>query len=200
MARIPTAHIETHQRCVMRLSVFSVLFACSVLAVRPGWTQTCWSQAAQRHGVPAELLYAIAQAESRLNPRAVNRSHLQRTGSYDIGLMQINSAHLRTLMRHGIRESDLYEPCINLHVGAWLLSDIFSRRGLSWDAVGAYNAACSHLKGEACTRARANYAWQVYQHLPSHHTLRSAPALRPRDQSAPAPSSAPLQLAVRVSP
>ena len=41
----------------------------------------CWEQAAQRYGLTTNLLYAIARVESNLNPRAVNRWHLQRTGS-----------------------------------------------------------------------------------------------------------------------
>lgn len=180
----------------MRLSVFAIWVVSAWLAFMPSWALACWGEASQRYGVPAELLYAIARTESNLNPKAVNRSHLQRTGSYDIGLMQINSGHLRTLARYGIRESDLYDPCTNLHVGAWLLADSFSRRGASWDAVGAYNAACSQLKGEACTQARAKYAWRVYLRLPSRQAL----AAMPHHQPVQAPSTIPMQLAVRVSP
>ena len=184
----------------MRLPVFAIWVASAVLAVMPTWALACWTEAAQRYGMPAELLYAIARTESNLNPQAINRSHLQRTGSYDIGLMQINSGHLRTLARYGIRESDLYDPCTNLHVGAWLLADSFSRRGVSWDAVGAYNAACSRLKGEACTQARARYAWRVYQRLPSRQALVTAGAAAPHHRPVQAPTTVPMQLAVRVSP
>jgi len=184
----------------MRLSVFAIWVVSALLAFVPTWALACWSDAAQRYGVPAELLYAIARTESNLNPQAVNRSHLQRTGSYDIGLMQINSGHLRTLSRYGIRESDLYDPCTNLHVGAWLLADSFSRRGASWDAVGAYNAACSQLKDEACTQARAKYAWRVYQRLPSRQAFATAGAAAPHHQPVQAPTIIPMQLAVRVSP
>ncbi|QDL38724.1 lytic transglycosylase domain-containing protein [Rhodoferax sediminis] len=184
----------------MHLSVFAVLIASAVLAAMPSWALACWGEAAQRYSVPVELLYAIARVESNLNPKAVNRSHFQKTGSYDIGLMQINSGHLRTLARYGIRESDLYDPCTNLHVGAWLLTDSFSRRGVSWDAVGAYNAACSQLKGEACNQARAKYAWRVYQRLPSQQASTTAGAAAPHRRPAQAPTTVPMQLAVRVSP
>lgn len=155
------------------LSHVSGLATFAALVLAPMGAQACWEEAAQRYGISADLLYAIARVESNLNPRAVNRSHLQRTRSYDIGLMQINSGHLRTLSRHGIREADLFEPCTNIHVGAWLLADSFSRRGATWDAVGAYNAACSQLRGKDCVEVRANYAWRVYRQLSRQRGARA---------------------------
>ena len=56
--------------------------------------------------------------------------------------------------------------------GAWLLADSFSRRGATWDAVGAYNAACSQLKDDACIKARSQYAWRVYRQLPAQRSAQ----------------------------
>lgn len=171
---------------------------CVLLLVHDGAAATgCWSQAAEQYGVSAELLYAVARAESNLNSSAVNLSHKARTGTYDIGLMQINSSHLRRLAAAGIREQDLYDPCTNIRVGAWLMAHSFARHGVSWNAVGAYNAACSQLKGDACTAARAKYSWRVYQRLPSANATANRQAPLVRATTSPPPV---FVLSAKVSP
>lgn len=161
---------------------------------------TCWNTAAELHGVSARLLYAIARVESGLNPHAVNRSHQAKTASYDIGLMQINSRHLPRLSAFGVREIDLYDTCVNLQVGAWLLADLFGRHGASWDSVGAYNASCSQLRGEACTRARTDYAWKVYRHLPDTPPPPAPAAVRMSSTSFPRTEAAAYSYHLRVAP
>jgi soluble lytic murein transglycosylase-like protein len=98
----------------------------------------CWDDAATRYNVSSRLLHAIAHVESAMDARAVGRNA---DGSRDLGLMQINSRWLPQLSRHGIEEHDLFEPCTNIHVGAWILADNVARLGYTWEAVGAYNAA-----------------------------------------------------------
>ena len=116
----------------------------------------CWEQAATRYQVNGTLLHAIARTESGLNPQAVGHN---RNGSRDIGLMQINSSWLPTLASHGISERDLFDPCTNIHVGAWVLAHNMRKLGMNWDAVGAYNATTP--------AKRTAYAWKVYRNLAS---------------------------------
>lgn len=143
------------QTVTVRLSV--TLAFCAALPAH-----ACWDDAAKRYQVSSALLYAIARAESGLNPQAIG---LNGNGSRDIGLMQINSAWLPTLASHGIGERDLFEPCTNIHVGAWILAGNVSRLGYTWEAVGAYNAASPAL--------RRSYVEKVRRHLPA-----DAPASR----------------------
>ena len=128
--------------------------------------QACWDDAAQRYQVSSALLYAIARTESGLNPLAIGRNG---NGSRDIGLMQINSAWLPALASHGIGERELFEPCTNIHVGAWILAGNVSRLGYTWDAVGAYNTTRPAL--------RRAYIEKVRRHLPATISA-SAPAAR----------------------
>lgn len=99
----------------------------------------CLDNAARYHGVDSMLLRSIAMHESGMNPSAINRSNAD--GSEDIGLMQINSMHLRRLARYGIDRGALLDGCTNAYVGAWILRENIDRYGLTWRAVGAYNAS-----------------------------------------------------------
>jgi soluble lytic murein transglycosylase-like protein len=177
-----------------------VRHAVAAAMAAPAMCIACWSDAERLYGVSSHLLYAVARAESDLQPGAVNLTHRARTGTYDIGLMQINSSHLPKLASLGISESDLLEPCTNIKVGAWLLADSFARRGVSWDAVGAYNAACTQLKGADCVAARSRYAWRVYRRLPGDaaRPLPQQTAGANRTTSA-APGPTPFILSARVA-
>ena len=139
----------------------------------------CWDEAAQRYQVNARLLYAIGKCESSLRSDAVNLSHRARTGTYDIGLMQINSSNLQRLKTYGIGEQQLYDACTNIHIGAWILADKIRRHGLSWEAVGAYHAACTERKGDDCAAARSRYAWCVYRNLSTAPATGTHPPAAP---------------------
>jgi soluble lytic murein transglycosylase-like protein len=97
----------------------------------------CFEQAGARYGVAPALLEAISTVESGGNSQARN---LNRDGSEDLGHMQINSRWLGILASYGIDRQKLLDPCLNTHVGAWILAQNIRQHGYSWEAVGAYNA------------------------------------------------------------
>lgn len=141
--------------------------------------ESCIVNAAQSHGLPALVVAGVAYVESRMNPKAMNQTHVARTQSFDIGLMQINSRHLPMLrQRFGITHEALLDPCTNASVGAYLLRELFDRKGFTWDAVGANNAACTQLKGADCLAARSDYTWKVFKAMqklaPRFSTLTGA--------------------------
>ena len=148
----------------------------------------CFERAAASTGLNPGLLRAIAAAESDLNPRAVNRSHRARTGTVDVGLMQINTSWLPALRRHGIAEAQLLEPCTNVQVGAWILADLVARLGDRWEAVGAYNASCVRLGPADCQATRQRYAWRVHRRLPIPAAGAAASDAAVEPQRAPDPA------------
>lgn len=103
----------------------------------------CWEEAGRKYGIDPLLLYSIAQKESSLNPLAINS---RGSNDEDVGLMQINTFWFDKLREHGISRSDLFEPCVSINVGAWVLAHSIKSFGYTWEAVGAYNVGTSREK------------------------------------------------------
>ena len=133
------------------------------------WTALCLQCAPQIH--PATTV-AIIKTESGGNPYAIgdNTTHksywprskdeaaniayklLSQGHSIDMGLMQVNSTHLRSMH---LNYYDLFDSCTNIHAGGEILSDFYrqhDRPGQSPSttlikALSAYNTG-SPYKGE----------------------------------------------------
>lgn len=126
----------------------------------------CWVEAGQRYDISPGLLYAVAITENmHLNPHAV--SPRNKDGSFDISLMQINTGWLPALAKFGITLSNLWDACTSINVGAWILAGNIAKYGMTWNAVGAYNAGCKNLNKTDCDRLRYAYAWKVYRNYQS---------------------------------
>ena len=128
----------------------------------PAELDDCFAEASERYGVSVPLLKAVAEVESGFRPEAVNRAN--GNGTYDVGVMQINSSWFPTLeAEYGITEDDLMDACTNIQVGAWVLANNFVTFGWSWEAIGAYNAGTG--TSEARHNLRRAYAERVYAAL-----------------------------------
>lgn len=99
----------------------------------------CINQAAVIYQVPATLIISVLGTEAG----KVGSAILNRNGSYDYGPMQINSIWLEKLKPYGITKQQLqYDPCINVCVGAWILSTRIADSKELWQGVASYHSYC----------------------------------------------------------
>jgi soluble lytic murein transglycosylase-like protein len=119
----------------------------------------CIDGAAAYHRVHPYVLRAIAYQESKMRPATVGRNT---NGTVDIGLMGINSVHLRELGTFGIPASRLSEACTNAYVGAWYLRRKMDKYGNTWRAVAAYHSETPEIGAGYAKRIQSIMAkWGV---------------------------------------
>jgi len=136
---------------LIRLTFLLVLFISQTA------TADCFLDASKRYGVNHSLLLAIAKVESNYNPEALNPD------SHALGVMQIMPTNFAALKKYNIQESHLHDPCINIHVGAWILAGFMRQYGPVWRAVGGYGVG--NGRTPAHERARVIYADKVQRAL-----------------------------------
>lgn len=95
----------------------------------------CFDEAGAQYSINPLILQAIAKVESNFNPRAINWN---RNGSYDFGVMQINSSWASTLGME--RWNSLGDTCSNIKTGAMILASCMKKYGYTWEAIGCYNS------------------------------------------------------------
>lgn len=84
----------------------------------------CLMMAAETYSVPPAVLAGIMEVEGGRVGQSVGPNT---NGTYDLGPMQINTIWLPELARHwGVSENSAKklvrdDPCVNLHVAAWIL-------------------------------------------------------------------------------
>src|ERR1700694_2838883 len=83
-----------------------VLAALLFIAVEVRADSLCFVEAGALYDINPTILRAIAKVESNFNPNAVNRN---RNGTYDFGVMQINTSWANTLGLE--RWNTLGDPC-----------------------------------------------------------------------------------------
>jgi hypothetical protein len=112
----------------------------------------CFEEAGRANNISYDLLESIARVESGLNSKAL---HVNRNGTTDFGLMQINSAWIDPMRLN--REDLIADPCYNVMAGASILRQCIDAHGYTWEAVGCYNA---RSKGK-----RVGYSWKIFREL-----------------------------------
>jgi soluble lytic murein transglycosylase-like protein len=112
----------------------------------------CFDDAARYHHVNPWVLRAIAQVESNFQERARNKN---RNGTWDYGMMQINSIHLPRLNKYGISKADLFDGCKSVYIAAWMLRQKINKHGNTWVAVGAYHSETPRFRDSYARKVEA---------------------------------------------
>lgn len=100
---------------------------------------SCINESAIQYHVPATMILSVIKTENGSNGSRVKNTN----GTYDLGVMQINTSWLPILQKKGISEEELRSnPCVNVHVGTWILAQgIANSEG--WRGVGNYHSYTS---------------------------------------------------------
>lgn len=134
--------------------ILTILFyVCASQLAASDHVPNYYVEAGEYVGIEPWLLWAVADTESAHNPHAINRNT---NGTYDIGVMQINSIHFK---RFKLMPEDLYDPRINIFVGAIILKECFEKHGNNWMAINCYNGL------SPANKKHYVYANKVYKHL-----------------------------------
>ncbi|WP_224958801.1 lytic transglycosylase domain-containing protein [Geomonas subterranea] len=140
--------------------------AALLLAATTNASAFCFEEAGAEYGINPQILRAIAKVESNFNPAAVNHNT---NGTYDFGLMQINSSWAPTIGKQ--RWNSLGDPCNSVKTGAWILSMCMEKYGYTWKAIGCYNSQTPDK--------RDRYSKKVFDQLQRVKPVRQEAEYRP---------------------
>ncbi len=130
--------------------------------------EQCITEAAHDNGLHPLLVRAVLNVEGGRVSSVTRNSN----GSYDLGLMQINTTWLPVLRRFHVKWQDLTDkPCVNIRVGSWILANKIKGEDDYWVGVGNY-----HSKTPTYNR---RYRQRVYHEL--ERLMSSAEQSRPAD-------------------
>jgi hypothetical protein len=159
--------MKSHGRFKARALVLITALTCARTAAETPAELRCIEASARYNRLPPALLLAIRRQEGG----RVGFWQENPDGSYDYGVMQINSRWLPTLQPRGYAASALvYDACACIAAGAWILARALAAHGTwnmpsagaraYWQAVGEY-----HSRNPALNRAYAEQVWARYVRL-----------------------------------
>ena len=115
----------------------------------------CINKASVIYHVPAKLIISVLHIERGKNGQISKNTN----GTYDIGLMQINSLWLPQLKKYGISQSDIqYDACKNLKVGTWILGKKIANGDDLLVGIGDYHSHTQHYNQNYYTKVKFNLA------------------------------------------
>jgi soluble lytic murein transglycosylase-like protein len=97
----------------------------------------CINYAAIVYSVPATVILSVMKKENGRNGIA----NKNKNGTFDYGVMQINSIWLPKITNYGYSKEDIqYNACKNIFVGTWILSQSIAGSENLWTGVANYHS------------------------------------------------------------
>ncbi len=97
----------------------------------------CINHAAIEYNIPAALIISVLKAENGYAGLAKPNTN----GTADYGPMQINTFWLAKISRYGYSKDQVQsDPCVNISVGSWILSQEIANARALWRGVGNYHS------------------------------------------------------------
>lgn len=118
----------------------------------------CINEAAMAYFVPAQVIISVIETEGG----RVGMANRNSNGTYDYGPMQVNSIWLPVIEPYGYTRHQLqHDPCVNVLVGTWILSnkiaETLAQRDNYWKGVAGYHSKTPHLNERYKTKIMTNY-------------------------------------------
>lgn len=117
----------------------------------------CVLQSAKKYKLDPYLIWAIKQVESG-NSLKADIVGVNTNGTRDLGLMQINNGvWVKEIAKFGISEKDLFDPCINIEVGSWILASSIQKHGVR-EGIGRYHSGTPKYKNVYIDKVYAKWS------------------------------------------
>lgn len=117
------------------------------------------ADAIEETGVPAHLFAKLIAYESGWNPKAVG---INKNGTKDRGLAQLNSAYIHSLEKHNAgAEIDPHDPAVALPVAARHLAWLYEQTGSWWGAIMSYNAGLPRFQKRDIPHSTIKYVQAI---------------------------------------
>jgi soluble lytic murein transglycosylase-like protein len=120
----------------------------------------CINDAAYEYKIPAKLIIAVLNTErGKIGLESRNKN-----GLYDLGPMQINTSWWPKLYAYKITKQEaLFNPCVNVKVGAWILAKSIASGNDLLCGIGNYNSHSRIYNRNYTKQIRIKYS--VIQHI-----------------------------------
>jgi hypothetical protein len=114
----------------------------------------CINDAAYEYHIPAKLIIAVLSVEQG----KVGVANPNKNGTYDLGPMQINTSWKNILSQYGISLANIKNNgCLNVHVGAWILSKNIADEKDLLTGIGDYHSHTATLNKNYAHRIQLSY-------------------------------------------